>query len=148
MDASFSMEPEEMAQLVTETQRAWQALGRVSYGPTEAERNSFVFRRSLHFVRDLAAGDVVTPESVRSIRQGGGLPPKHLDAIIGMRVRQAVSRGTPVELGPSGLIGRARLIAAMTAAIQASRRLRAARIRSSSAAARSIAAAHLSPGLR
>ncbi len=97
VDASFSMEPREMAQLVAESRRAWQALGGVAYGPTEAERNSFAFRRSLYFARDLAAGDVVAPGDVRSIRPGGGLPPKHRDAVIGMRVRCAVSRGTPVR---------------------------------------------------
>jgi N-acetylneuraminate synthase len=91
------MEPEEMAQLVVETERAWRALGRVHYGSTDAERGSIVFRRSLYFVSDVGAGDVITAENVRAIRPGGGLAPKHLDAIVGKRVRCTVSRGTPVR---------------------------------------------------
>lgn len=85
-----------MAQLVYETERAWQALGRVSYGPTEAEKTSLVFRRSLYFVKDLVAGEVLSTENVRAIRPGGGLAPKYLDAVLGMKVRQTVARGTPV----------------------------------------------------
>jgi N-acetylneuraminate synthase len=97
VDSSFSMEPDELAQIVVETERAWRALGQVHYGPTHAERRSLVFRRSLYFVRDLAAGDVITAENVRAIRPGGGLAPKHLDSIVGKRVRCAVSRGAPVR---------------------------------------------------
>ena len=99
VDSTFSMEPEEMRCLVTETERAWQALGKASYGPTEAERQSLVFRRSLYITQDLEAGDTLTRENVRAIRPGSGLPPKHLDAVVGMRVRRAVNRGTPLDWG-------------------------------------------------
>ena len=60
VDSSFSMEPEEMRQLVIESERAWQALGRISYGPTEKEKASLVFRRSLYIVEDIKAGEVLT----------------------------------------------------------------------------------------
>jgi pseudaminic acid synthase len=96
VDSAFSMEPSEMAQLVAETGRAWQALGRVSYGPTEAETKSIGFRRSLYFVKNLVAGEALTTENVRAIRPGGGLAPKYLDTVLGMRVLQPVARGTPV----------------------------------------------------
>jgi len=94
VDASFSMEPAEMASLVVETERAWRALGGVTYGPTEAEKKSLQFRRSLYIVRDLKAGEALTRDNVRAIRPGLGLPPKHLDEVLGRRVRRDVKRGT------------------------------------------------------
>ena len=97
VDSTFSMEPTEMAQLVTETERAWQALGRVSYGPTEAEMKSIVFRRSLYVVRDLKAGDVLTNDNVRGIRPGLGLPTKYLGEVMGMKVKQDTKRGTALN---------------------------------------------------
>lgn len=94
VDSTFSMEPAEMAQLVMETERAWQALGQVSYGPTEKEMKSLVFRRSLYVVKDLKAGEVLTRKNVRAIRPGLGLPPKYLDQVMGKTVKQDVKRGT------------------------------------------------------
>jgi pseudaminic acid synthase len=94
VDSAFSMEPAEMAQLVVETERAWWALGQVSYGATEAEKKSIVFRRSLYVVQDLKAGDVLTVENVRAIRPGQGLPTKYLEVIVGKTVTQDVKRGT------------------------------------------------------
>jgi pseudaminic acid synthase len=96
VDSAFSMEPAEMAQLVVETERAWQALGHVSYGATEAEEKSIVFRRSLYVVQDLKAGDELTKDNVRAIRPGLGLSTKYLDVLIGRRVAQDVVRGTAV----------------------------------------------------
>lgn len=96
VDASFSLEPAELASLVTETERAWQALGRVHYGPTEAERKSLVYRRSLYVVRDVAAGEVLDASCVRAIRPGLGLAPRHLDVVLGSRARGPIARGTPL----------------------------------------------------
>lgn len=97
VDAAFSLEPHELALLVQETERAWRALGRVSYGPTDAEQKSLVFRRSLYVVQDLRAGDVLTKDNLRAIRPGLGLAPKHIDALLGRRVTRAVERGTPMS---------------------------------------------------
>jgi pseudaminic acid synthase len=94
VDSTFSMEPAEMAQLVVETERAWHALGQVSYGPTEKERNSIVFRRSLYVVKDLKAGEMLTRENVRAIRPGFGLPTKYFDQVLGKSVKRDVQRGT------------------------------------------------------
>jgi N-acetylneuraminate synthase len=94
VDSTFSMEPAEMAQLVVETGRAWQALGQVSYGPTEAEKKSLQYRRSLYVVQDLKAGDVLTKDNVRAIRPGLGLPPKYLDQVMGKTIKQDMKRGT------------------------------------------------------
>ncbi len=99
VDSTFSMEPAEMAQLVLETERAWQALGQVSYGATEAEKKSIVFRRSLYVVKDLKAGDVLTKENVRAIRPGLGLPTKYLEVVFGKTVKQDVVRGTALDWG-------------------------------------------------
>ena len=74
VDSTFSMEPAELKQLVVETERAWHALGRVSYGPIVAEQKSVQFRRSLYVVKALKVGDVLTRENVRAIRPGYGLP--------------------------------------------------------------------------
>ena len=94
VDSTFSMEPAEMAQLVVETERAWQALGRVSYGPTEAEKKSIQFRRSIYVVKDLKAGDVLTKDNIRAIRPGFGLPTKYFEVVLGKVVQQDVKRGT------------------------------------------------------
>jgi len=96
VDATFSLEPAELASLVIETQRAWQALGQIKYGPTEAEEKARLRRRSLYIAEDLQAGDVLTPSNLRRIRPGHGLPPKYYDMLLGKRVNQDVKRGTAV----------------------------------------------------
>lgn len=98
VDSAFSMEPAEMAQLVVETERAWQALGRVSYGTTEAEKKSIQFRRSLYVVQDIKAGEVLTHENVRAIRPGLGLPTKYLEFVLGKSVKQDAKRGTALVM--------------------------------------------------
>jgi N-acetylneuraminate synthase len=87
VDSSFSMEPAEMTQLVVETERAWQALGSVAYGPTAAEEKSIVFRRSLYVVKDLQAGEKLTTDNVRAIRPGLGFPTKYLAQVLGKSVK-------------------------------------------------------------
>lgn len=94
VDSAFSMEPSEMASLVVETERAWQALGQVSYGATDAEQKSLQFRRSLYIVKDMKAGDTLTSENVRAIRPGLGMPTKYLDVVLGKKVSMDVERGT------------------------------------------------------
>lgn len=96
-DSAFSMEPDEMAQLVAETERAWRALGTASYGPTDDEKNSVQFRRSLYIVKDMLVGEVLTPENVRAIRPGFGLPTKYLDQVLGKCVKRKVARGTALQ---------------------------------------------------
>jgi N-acetylneuraminate synthase len=96
VDSAFSMEPAEMAQLVTETERAWQALGKITYGATEAEEKSLIFRRSLYITQDMKAGDVLTRENVRAIRPGYGLPPKYLDMVIGKKSLKDLKKGNPL----------------------------------------------------
>jgi len=97
VDSTFSMEPDEMTQLVVETERAWQALGQVSYGRTEAEEKSIQFRRSLYVVQDIQEGDILTKDNVRAIRPGLGLPTKYLKHVLGRKVRGSVKRGTALN---------------------------------------------------
>jgi pseudaminic acid synthase len=97
VDSAFSLEPQELKQLVVETERAWQALGTISYGTIEAERKSIQFRRSLYVVEHLRPGDVLTRENVRAIRPGLGLPPKYLEGLLGRSVNREVRRGTPLD---------------------------------------------------
>lgn len=98
VDSAFSLEPEEFSMLVNESERVWQSLGTISYGPTEKEVASLRFRRSLYVSRDIAPGDVFSSDNVKSIRPGLGLPPRYLELIIGRRARHAIKRGTPLSL--------------------------------------------------
>jgi pseudaminic acid synthase len=98
VDSTFSLEPHEMSQLVTETERAWQSLGQVHYGTASArEEKSKQFRRSLYIARDVKAGDVLTPENLRSVRPGRGLATKHLKSLLGRRTRRSAPAGTPLS---------------------------------------------------
>lgn len=97
VDAAFSLEPPELASLVTETERAWQAVGDIRYGPTEAEEKARLTRRSLYIAEDLKAGDTLTPSNLRRIRPGLGVLPKYYDLLLGKSVNQDVSKGTPVS---------------------------------------------------
>jgi pseudaminic acid synthase len=95
-DDSFSLEPADLAALCHGVRTVWDALGRVDYGRKSSEQGNVQFRRSLYFVKDLAAGDTITPDAVRSVRPGFGLPPKYLDEVLGSKVAHAVKANTPV----------------------------------------------------
>lgn len=97
VDAAFSLEPAEMAQLVRECRTAALALGAVSYERAEQEQKSLQFRRSLYVVEDMKAGDVFTEKNLRRIRPGMGISPKYYDALLGRCVKCDVKRGTPVS---------------------------------------------------
>lgn len=97
VDAAFSMEPDELKRLVADTERAWQSIGQISYGPTEAELPSVSRRRSLYIGEDLKAGDILTEKNVRRIRPGLGLSPKYYDLVLGKTIKQDVKKGTPLS---------------------------------------------------
>ena len=97
VDSAFSMEPEEMNQLVIETNRAWKALGKVTYGPTKVENKSLIFRRSLYIAADMKAGEILTKKNLRIIRPGLGLPPKYYKKLLGMKVVKNVKKGSPIS---------------------------------------------------
>lgn len=96
-DDSFSLEPKELTQLCKDAKTAWSSLGQINYKKTEAEKGNVKFRRSLYVVKDIKAGELFTNENVKSIRPGYGLPPKHLDEIIGKRSNNNLTKGTPIK---------------------------------------------------
>lgn len=96
-DAAFSLEPEELAQLVRDCRHAWEALGAADYRRAEGEAANRQFRRSLYVVRDVPAGAALTAADVRSIRPGFGLAPKHLPRVLGRSTTRALKRGEPVD---------------------------------------------------
>jgi pseudaminic acid synthase len=96
VDSAFSLEPDEMKVLVGETKRAWQGLGEITYGPTEKEKKSMIFRRSLYITKNLNSGEHLSSESVRVIRPGFGLPPKYYDIVMGKSINQDIKIGTPL----------------------------------------------------
>jgi pseudaminic acid synthase len=96
VDSDFSLEPAELTALVTETERAWQALGVPRVGPKDSEREVLRLRRSLYVVEDVVAGDEVTMANIRSIRPSGGLPPAELSTVLGRRFRTNASKGMPL----------------------------------------------------
>lgn len=97
-DDSFSLEPAELAALCRDARVAWEALGQVDYGRKSSEQGNAQFRRSLYYVKDLPAGAVITADAVRSVRPGFGAAPRHLDAVLGRRVKAAHAANTPLRL--------------------------------------------------
>ena len=97
VDSNFSLEPNEMKSLVIETERAWQALGQVSYGPTEAEKESKVFRRSIYISENMKKGDVFTEKNLRIVRPGLGIEPKYFGIILGRKVICDAKKGTALS---------------------------------------------------
>lgn len=96
-DDSFSLEPNELAALCKDCNTAWQALGQVDYGRKSSEEGNVKFRRSLYFVQDMKLGDVITPDSIRSVRPGYGLAPKFLESLYGKKLNCNVSKMTAVN---------------------------------------------------
>lgn len=94
VDDSFSLEPNELADLCRDAKIAWQSVGMVNYEVTEAEKGNIKFRRSLYVVRDVAEGELFTSSNVKSIRPGYGLSPRHFDDCLGKKASRAISRGT------------------------------------------------------
>ena len=93
-DSEFSIEPDQLTQLCIDTHDAWLSLGQAGYDKKPAEEASMKFRRSVYFVKDMIAGEVITSEHIRRIRPGYGLPPKFAAELIGKRVVVDVLRGT------------------------------------------------------
>ena len=96
-DSSFSLEPQEFRQMTDAVRSAELALGKAELGVGERESSSLAFRRSLFVVRDVAAGEELTTDNVRSIRPADGLAPKHLSTVLGRRAARRISRGTPLS---------------------------------------------------
>ncbi len=96
-DDSFSLEPLELAALCKGARTAWEAIGEVNYNHKSSEQGNVKYRRSLYFVKELKAGDVITEDAIRSVRPGFGLPPKYFNSIIGKKVVKNIQVNTPVR---------------------------------------------------
>ena len=96
-DAAFSLEPPEILSMVENCNTAWLALGHVNYDRTPSEKANLKFRRSIYATADIAAGETLTKDNIRSIRPGLGLPPKYIDTILGQKSVKAITRGTPIS---------------------------------------------------
>jgi N-acetylneuraminate synthase len=97
VDSAFSLEPDELAALVVESERAWQSLGKIRYARSAGEKKSLQFRRSLYISEDMKAGDVFNRDNLRAIRPGYGLSPKFYETFLGKRVSKDVKKGTPAS---------------------------------------------------
>ena len=97
VDSAFSLEPSELSSLVSETKRAFQALGDISFGATEAEKSSRSRRRSLYIGENMKAGEVLTAKNLRRIRPGNGLLPKYYENLLGKKIKFDTPKGTPVS---------------------------------------------------
>ena len=95
-DDSFSLEPAELTDLCRGVTTVWKALGKVDYSRKSSEKENAKFRRSLYFVQSLNAGDRITKESIRSVRPGYGLAPKHFDALVGLKLLRKARKFSPV----------------------------------------------------
>lgn len=98
-DDSFSLEPDDLAALCRDSKTAWAAVGKVDYGRKASEQGNIQFRRSLYFVKDLKAGEIIGPDAVRSVRPGYGMAPKNLPNVLGKRVTQDIQAMSPVLPG-------------------------------------------------
>lgn len=97
VDSAFSMEPHEMEALVIESKRAWQSMGKISYGPSEKEKASEKFRRSIYVVKDIKAGELFTRDNIKVIRPGYGLAPKYYEDILGKTTKNDIKTGLPLS---------------------------------------------------
>ena len=98
VDSDFSLEPDELRELVQECQRSWEALGEVTYGPTEAELDSLCFRRSIYVAENIAQGEAFTSKNLRIVRPGYGAPPSMMDSIVGRIARKDFHAGQPLKI--------------------------------------------------
>lgn len=96
-DSSFSIDPEEMSSLIRDVNLVWEALGSGNFQRSQSEMSNTIFRRSLYFIKDISAGEIITTDHIKRIRPGYGLPPSSYYLVIGKKVNQDVSRGTPVS---------------------------------------------------
>jgi len=97
VDSMFSLEPHEFSALTEESERAWQSIGKITYGPSENEKPSLKRRRSLYITRDVQEGEIISDENIRSIRPGLGLAPKYLELVMGKTIKKSAKAGTPLS---------------------------------------------------
>tara|TARA_B110000003_G_scaffold274623_1_gene315056 strand:+ start:1846 stop:2889 length:1044 start_codon:yes stop_codon:yes gene_type:complete len=97
VDSAFSLEPSELKNLVFETNQAWKSLGKISYGPTETEKTSLKFRRSVYISADVEKNEKFTYKNLKIVRPSSGLEPKYFDKLIGKKAAKKIKSGTPMS---------------------------------------------------
>ena len=97
VDAAFSLEPDELHDLVTETEKVAAAIGTIQYGGSENEQKSKKYRRSIYCSHQIQMGEMLTEDNIRIIRPGLGLAPKYYAQILGKKATQNISRGTAIH---------------------------------------------------
>ena len=97
VDSAFSLEPYELKALVDESERAWQAMGCVQYGPTKVELKSLAFRRSIYVANNIAEGEIFTKNNLRIVRPGDGLEPLYLEKLLGKSSKRNLLEGNPLK---------------------------------------------------
>jgi len=98
VDSTFSLEPEELASLIIETNSAWQGLGEVTYRPSDAEQKNLIFRRSIYAAKDIEEGETFTTDNIRILRPGDGAPPSLYAHLVGKKAKRTYARGTAVSI--------------------------------------------------
>ena len=97
VDSAFSLQPEEMKILVKESINAWQSIGKIFYGPTESEKGSLKFRRSLYVSKDMKKSEIFTKDNLRVVRPGNGLEPKYYEKALGKKASKKLVKGTALK---------------------------------------------------
>ncbi|NQU94926.1 MAG: pseudaminic acid synthase [Candidatus Omnitrophica bacterium] len=97
-DSFFSIEPQELKELVDDIRIVEEAIGDTHSGLSEEEKKNLIFRRSLFAAKSIKKGEIFTHENVRSVRPGFGLPPKHLKSILNKRATKSIAKGSPLKL--------------------------------------------------
>ncbi len=97
VDAAFSLEPSELTQLVTETERAWVGLGHVRYGASGEEEKSKKYRRSVYVCEDIAVGETFSEKNLKVVRPAFGLAPCHYPRLMGKKAAEPLKKGTALK---------------------------------------------------
>lgn len=97
VDSAFSLEPQEMQALVTETERAFLALGHIQYGIQDIEKPSLAYKRSIYVAQNIKAGELFTTQNLRRIRPANGLEPKYYELLLGKQASKDIVAGTPLS---------------------------------------------------
>jgi N-acetylneuraminate synthase len=98
VDSQFSIEPSELKSLTEEALKAWQAIGSINYGMSEAEKKNLIYRRSVYVSADIAEGETFGPNNIRIVRPGHGMQPAYYEKIIGLKARKQFKAGMPLRL--------------------------------------------------
>ena len=96
LDDAFSLDPKQMSQLVRESKNVWKSIGKISYGPTNNEKKSLIFRRSLFATKDINKGEFFTSDNIGIFRPNIGLQPNEFDKIIGKKSKKSIKKGSPL----------------------------------------------------